>query len=74
MPEINWMTILESQQDEFIIKLKERMPAFTRSKYDFDEAILLYSLVDDGCLGQDELSEKLNWFCEELISNPVALV
>ncbi|MEM1168741.1 MAG: hypothetical protein AAGJ08_06575 [Cyanobacteria bacterium P01_H01_bin.35] len=66
MPEINWMTILESQQDEFIIKLKERMPAFTRSEYDFDEAIHLYSLVDYGCLGQDELEEKLNWFCQEL--------
>ncbi len=36
MPEINWMTILESQQDEFIIKLIYRMPAFTREKYDFD--------------------------------------
>ncbi|MGD1700891.1 hypothetical protein ACP6PM_13650 [Dapis sp. BLCC M229] len=66
MPEVNWMTILESQQDEFIIKLKERMPAFTREKYDFDEAIHLYSLDYDGYLEEDELAEKLNWFCEEL--------
>ncbi|NEN90603.1 MAG: hypothetical protein F6K48_17495, partial [Okeania sp. SIO3H1] len=63
MPEVNWMKILESQQDEFIIKLKERMPAFTRSKYDFDEAIHLYSLVD---LDDIDLTDKLNWFCQEL--------
>ncbi|NEQ75759.1 MAG: hypothetical protein F6K23_23565 [Okeania sp. SIO2C9] len=44
MPEVNWMKILESQQDEFIIKLKDRMSSFTRSKYDFDEAIHLYYL------------------------------
>ncbi|WP_287523864.1 hypothetical protein [Okeania sp. SIO2C2] len=55
------MTILESQQDEFLIKLRNRMPLFTRSKYDFDEAIHLYSFVD--C---DDLEEKMNRFCEEL--------
>ncbi len=66
MPEINWMTILESQQDEFIINLRNRMPAFTRGKYDFDEAIHLYSLDYDGELEEDGLAEKLNWFCEEL--------
>lgn len=67
MPEINWMTILESQQDEFIIKLKHRMPAFTDSKYDFDEAIHLYageypSVFDDLL----DLEEQMNCFCEEL--------
>ncbi|MGB3514192.1 MAG: hypothetical protein WBA93_34280 [Microcoleaceae cyanobacterium] len=67
MPEINWMTILESQQDEFMIKLKHRMPAFTESKYDFDEAIHLYageypSFFDDLL----DLEEQMNWFCEEL--------
>ncbi|NEO55364.1 MAG: hypothetical protein F6K54_21210 [Okeania sp. SIO3B5] len=62
MPEINWMTILESQQDEFIIKLKDMMPGFTRGKYDFDEAIHLYSVCD----GDDEKEEQMNWFCTEL--------
>jgi len=69
MPEINWMTILESQQDEFIINLKHRMPAFTRSEYDFDEAIHLYpsffeypSVFDDFL----DLEEQMNWFCEQL--------
>ncbi|NES65803.1 MAG: hypothetical protein F6K24_11310 [Okeania sp. SIO2D1] len=57
------MTILESQQDEFIIKLKQRMPAFTRSKYDFDEAIHVHSVVDFDC---DELEEKMNDFCVNL--------
>lgn len=61
MPEINWMTILASQQDDFIIKLKHRMPAFTRGKYDFDEATHVYSLDDS-----DDIREKMNWFCEEL--------
>ena len=66
MPEVNWMTILESQQDEFIIKLIYRMPGFTRGKYDFDEATHVYSLDYDGELEEDELAEKLNGFCEEL--------
>ncbi|NES02054.1 MAG: hypothetical protein F6K22_03940 [Okeania sp. SIO2F4] len=56
MPEVNWMTILESQQDEFIINLKHRTPAFTRGKYDFDESIHLYSLVD--CDELDDLEKK----------------
>lgn len=62
MPEINWMTILESQQNEFIIKLKNRMPLFTRNKYDFDEAIHLYSVCD----GDDEQEEQMNCFCQKL--------
>ncbi|MGK7918851.1 MAG: hypothetical protein AB4080_02420 [Trichodesmium sp.] len=64
MPEINWMTILESQQDEFIIKLKYRMPAFTSTRgiYDFDETTHLYFVCDD----YDEKEETMNWFCEEL--------
>ena len=65
MPEINWMTILESQQDEFIIKLKRRMPAFTRSEYDLDEAIHLYPSLAK----HHSEEETINQFCKELTEN-----
>ncbi|OZH54419.1 hypothetical protein AFK68_11105, partial [Hydrocoleum sp. CS-953] len=64
MPEINWMTILESQQDEFIIKLNYKIPAFTstRGRCDFDGATHLEAVCD----GDDEKEKQMNWFCEEL--------
>ncbi|MGD1805334.1 hypothetical protein ACP6PL_07815 [Dapis sp. BLCC M126] len=64
MPEINWMIILESQQDEFILFLNYNIRTFTRSRgiYNFDGVTHLEAV----CYGDDEKEKQMNWFCEEL--------
>ncbi len=64
MPEINWKTILESQQDEFILFLNYNIRTFTSTRgiYNFDGVTHL----EAACDGDDEKEKQMNWFCGEL--------
>lgn len=63
MIELNWMTILESQQEDFIMRLKAWFPAFYKARYDFSEASHIYSvLLDDDYT----MEQQMNNFCYAL--------